>query len=115
VGLFDRLKPKPRPPETWHVYLDGSDLVADNGSASFRVQRTRARAVRVVPLSGGNPHAPGGGYQVAIACADGDVPIGRATPDWRAAQALGRQLCDTGELQLDEVTARLFSRVGTFS
>jgi hypothetical protein len=115
VGLFDRLKPKPRPPVVWHVSIEGSDVVADDGSSSVRVGRARARAVRIVPLSGGNPHAPGGGYQVAIACVDGDAPVGKPTPDWRAAHALARQLCDAAELELDEMTARLFSRVGTFT
>ncbi len=115
MGLFDRFKRSPPAPVTWHVYIDGADLVADNGTATFRVGRARARAVRIVPLTGGNPHTPGGGYQVAIACADGDAPVGSPSQDWRPARDLGQQLCTIGELQFDELTERLFSRVGTLT
>jgi hypothetical protein len=120
VGLFDRLKRKPQPappPITWHVYREGTDLVADDGRGNtYRAALSRARGVRVVPLTGGNPHGgTGGGYQVAIAYADGDAPIGKPSNDWRAARELAQKLCDTAELPLDELTERLFSRVGTFS
>jgi len=117
VGAFDWLKRKPPAPLAWHVSRDGSDLIVDDGAGhSFRTSLARARAVRVVPLTGGNPHGGLGlGYQVAIACTDGDAAIGQPTPDWRAARSLAEQICQTGELPLDELTQKLFSRVGTFS
>jgi hypothetical protein len=121
VGLFDRLKRRPpdapAPPlaVVWHVYLEGAEIVAENGSTALRVPRANARAVRIVPLMRGNHHAPGGGYQVAIACADGDAAVGGPIQDWRSARALAQQVCAAAELQLDELTERLFSRVGTLS
>jgi hypothetical protein len=72
--------------------------------------------VRVVPLTGGNPHAGGAtGYQVAVQYEDGDVPIGTPTMDWRPARELAHQVCECAELQLDELTERMFSRVGQFT
>ena len=102
----------------WHVYRTGGDLVADdNRGGTFRVALSGARSVRIVPLTGGNQHggARMGGYQVAIQRLDGDAPIGKPTRDWRPARELARQLCDVGELPLDEITERMFSRVGRFS
>src|SRR3982751_5305418 len=93
VGLFDWLKRTPPAPITWQVAMDGSDVVANNGTAEFRLARARARAVRVVPLTGGTPHAPEGGYQVAIDCGDGDFAVGKPAADWRAAHALALQIC----------------------
>jgi hypothetical protein len=74
-----------------------------------------ARKVRIVPLTGGNPHGGiGQGYQVAIQRVDGDAAVGKPTHDWQPARALARQLCETGELPLDELTERMFSKVGQF-
>src|SRR3954470_14410380 len=90
VGLFDRFKRQPEPPVVWHVYREGNDLVADDGrGGTYRVQLVRAESVRIVPITGGNPHAgAAGGYQVAIRRADGDAPIGKPSQDWRPARDL---------------------------
>jgi hypothetical protein len=116
VGLFDWLKRTPPQPITWHVYREGSDVVADDGrGGSYRVALSGARGVRIVPLTRGNQHGGAGlGYQVAVQRTDGDAPIGKPTQDWRPARELARQLCETAELPLDEVTERMFSRVGEF-
>ena len=112
MGLFDRFKRKPEPPLTWHVYREGQDLVAEDGRGGvFRVALVRAESVRIVPMTGGNPHAGAtGGYQVALRGANGDAPIGKPTQDWRAARELARQVCEQAELPLDELTERLFGR-----
>jgi hypothetical protein len=52
---------------------------------------------------------------VALARADGDVLIGAAMADWRPARELARLLCDRTELPLDELTQKMFSRVGQFT
>jgi hypothetical protein len=116
VGLFDWLRRKPPEPVVWRIYLDGGDLVADNGKATFKVPRARARAVRIVP-PGGHQQGAGGtpGYQVAVACVDSDIPVGKPTLDWRPARELADQLCTTAELPLDELTERMFSRIGTIN
>jgi hypothetical protein len=119
VGLFDwlRRKREPAPPLVWHVFRDGQDIVADDGhGGSYRVALFRARGVRIVPLTGGNPHGGAGrGYQVAIQRDDGDAPVGKPMSDWRPARELAQQLCDTADLQLDELTQRMFSQVGQFN
>jgi hypothetical protein len=99
----------------WHVYREGADIVADaGGGKTYRASLVGAHSVRVVPLTGANPHGPSGGYQVAMAYEDGDAPVGQPTGDWRAARELAKQLCEATELPLDEMTERMFSRVGTF-
>ncbi|MDQ3810198.1 MAG: hypothetical protein M3336_07900, partial [Chloroflexota bacterium] len=61
------------------------------------------------------PHASGaGGYQVALTLATGDVPLAAAMADWRAARELADQVCQVADLPLDELTQRMFSRVGQF-
>ena len=116
MGLFDWLKRTPPPPLVWHVYREGGDVVAEDGrGGSYRVPLSGARSVRIVPLTGGNPHGGSGmGYQVAIERVDGDAPIGKPTRDWRPARDLARQLCDASELPLHELTERMFSQVGQF-
>lgn len=120
MGVFDWLKrQRPGAPAavTWHVYRESDDVVADDGrGGTYRVALARARSVRIVPLTGGNPHSNQamGGYQVAVQRADGDVPVGKPTQDWRAARDLARQVCETASLPLDELTERMFSRVGQF-
>ena len=116
MGLFDRFKRKIQPPIVWHVFREGNDVVADDGhGGTFRVPLTRAVSVRIVPMTGGNTHGgPAPGYQVAVRRSDGDLPIGKPTPDWRPARDLARQVCDVAELPLDELTERMFSQVGRF-
>lgn len=70
--------------------------------------------MRIVPLTGGNHHANSGGWQVALGRADGDVLLGTPLPDWQVAHALARQVCTATELPLDELTRRMFSKVGQF-
>ncbi|HEY3064034.1 MAG TPA: hypothetical protein VGL99_34110 [Chloroflexota bacterium] len=118
MSLFDwlRRKREPAPPLVWHVYRDAHDIVAEDGrGGSYRVALSGARGVRIVPLTGGNPHAGvGQGYQVAIQRVDGDAAVGKPMLDWRLARELAHQLCDTADLQLDELTQRMFSQVGQF-
>ena len=99
------------------VYREGSDVVADDGQGhSFRAPLGRARAVRIVPLTGGQPHGGTlGGYQVAIATADGDAAIAKPLQDWRAAHDLAQQLCGATNLPFDELTQSLFSRAGSMT
>src|SRR5438552_698655 len=97
VGLFDWLKRTPAA-ISWHVYREGADVVADDGrGGTYRVALAGARSVRIVPLTGGNPHSSQavGGYQVAVQRSDGDVPIGKPSQDWRLARELARQVCET--------------------
>jgi hypothetical protein len=120
VGLFDwltRRRREPDPPQTWNVYRDSGDIVVEDGrGGSFRASIVGTRSVRVVPLTSGNHHVgAGGGWQVALARADGDVLIGAAMADWRPARELARLLCDRTELPLDELTQKMFSRVGQFT
>jgi hypothetical protein len=101
----------------WNVYREAGDVVAEDGrGATYRVPLTGARSVRVVPLTGGDHHAGSrGGWQVALARADGDVLVGTPLSDWRPARDLARLLCDKTELPLDELTEAMFSRVGQFT
>ena len=101
----------------WHVRREDGHVVAeDSRGRSYRFEIAGARSVRVVPLTGGNPHGGAGqGFQVAVRRDEGDVLIGAASLDWRAARELARQLCETAELPLDELTQRLFSQVGQYS
>jgi hypothetical protein len=120
VGLFDWLGKSRRAPEsatTWQVHRDGGDVVVQDGrGASYRASLTGVRSVRVVPLTGGQQHAQvGAGWQVTLAHADGDALVGKPMPDWRAARDLARLLCDKTELPLDELTEKMFSRVGQFT
>lgn len=116
MGLFDWLRRKPPEPVVWHIYTEGGDIVAFDGKQTYRAPRSSARNVRIVPPGGHQQGAAGMvGYQVAIACVDGDVPVGKPTPDWRPARELAQKLCETGEIPLDELTERMFSRVGTIN
>jgi len=92
--------------------------VADDGrGAVYRASVGAARNVRVVPLTGGDHHmsSQAGGWQVALARADGDVLLGKPLADWQAARELARLVCEKADLPLDELTQRMFSRVGQFS
>jgi hypothetical protein len=100
------------------VYTESGEVVAEDGrGATYRAALSGARTVRVVPLSGGSPHAvgPAGGWQVALAYAGGDVLLGKPQADWRAARELARLVCEKTELPLDELTQAMFSRVGSFT
>ena len=121
VGILDWLGGLRRggtPPPSWQVRTEAGEVVVEDGRGKvYRCPLAGARAVRVVPLTGGNPHAgpaAGGGWQVAIRREDGDVLIGSATADWRPARGLAQQLCETTGLPLDELTEKLFSQVGRF-
>jgi len=124
VGLFDWIGQRRRGTRTadsprlaWHVYRDGGDVVAEDGRGAInRVPLAGARTVRVVPLTGGDHHAgPGAGWQVALARADGDVLLGKPMPDWQSARELASMVCDTARLPLDELTEKMFSRVGQYT
>jgi hypothetical protein len=121
VALFDWLKRSSRPPDpshVWNVYREGGDIVAEDGRGGvFRASLGGARSVRIVPLTGGNHHAGtrGGGWQVALAHAGGDELFGKPMADWRLARELARQVCARTELPLDELTEKMFSRVGQYS
>jgi hypothetical protein len=101
----------------WHVYKEGGDLVAEDGRGGVsRAPLAGARTVRVVPLMGGNHHTgAGAGWQVALARADGDLLLGKPMPDWQSARELARLVCATASLPLDELTEKMFSRVGQYT
>jgi hypothetical protein len=105
------------PGVTWRVYVDGSDIVAEDGRGGvYRAALGGARTVRIVPLTGGDHHArAAAGWQVALGRPDGDVLLGKPMPDWQAARELARQVCDTTKLPLDELTEKMFSRVGQYT
>jgi hypothetical protein len=121
VGLFDWLgtgrRDEPVPSVAWHVYREAGDIVAEDGhGARTRVPLSGARSIRVVPLTGGNHHRDSrGGWQVALSRAEGDVLVGKPVADWRAARQLAQLLCETSELPLDELTEKMFSRVGQYT
>jgi hypothetical protein len=56
--------------------------------------------------------AAGGGWRVAMARAEGDVLVGPPMADWRRAREVARVLCAKTKLPMDELTQRMFSRVG---
>jgi hypothetical protein len=70
----------------------------------------------VVPLTGGQRHTDlRSGWQVALARVDGDVLVGKPMADWRSARDLANAICDKAGLPLDELTEKMFSRVGQFT
>jgi hypothetical protein len=120
VGLFDWFgrgrRGQPPNPVAWQVHRDGDDVVAEDGQGGvFRARLGGARSVRIVPLSAGSHHAATSGWQVALAHADGDVLLGGAIGDWRSARDLAQLVCERTGLHLDELTQRMFSRVGQFT
>jgi hypothetical protein len=120
--LFDWLKRRrgERSPEsvtawTWTVHLEGGDVVAEDGrGGTYRAATSGARSVRVVPLTGGDHHVQSQGWQVTLARSDGDVLLGKPQSDWQVARELARQVCEQTQLPLDELTERMFSRVGKY-
>jgi hypothetical protein len=125
VGLFDwlgmgrqgRRADGAEPATAWHVYRDGGDIVAQDGrGGDVRAALAGARSVRIVPLTGGNQHAHlRNGWQVALARPDGDVLLGKPVADWRSARDLAQLVCDQAALPLDELTQKMFSRVGQYT
>jgi hypothetical protein len=124
VGLFDWIgRARGRPADgadsnvAWHVYTEAGELVADNGRGGrYRANLSGARSVRVVPLTAGDHHAQSGpGWQVALALADGDALVGKPSRDWQSARELARLVCEATHLPLDEMTEKLFSRVGNYT
>lgn len=121
MALFDWLRRSGRqgaPPLVWNVYREGGEVVAEDGRGGiFRASLDGARSVRIVPLTGGNHHPQSGGsvWQVALAHANGDMLLGKPMTDWRVARELARQVCARAELPLDELTEKMFSRVGQYA
>jgi hypothetical protein len=120
VGLFDwlsRRPQEPRAPIEWCVYREADEVVVEDGrGAVFRASLRGARGVRVVPLRAGQNHTDmRSGWQVALAHTDGDALVGKPMADWRSAHDLARTLCDKTELPLDELTEKMFSRVGQYT
>ena len=128
MGLFDWLGGNRRSdrgdafnhaePVVWRVVREGEELaVQDDRGAAYRVPLAHAQSVRVVPAKGFDRHvvAQGGGWQVTLARAEGDVLVGAPQADWRPAWDLARLICDRASLPMDELTERMFSRVGQFS
>jgi hypothetical protein len=118
VALFDFLRrPRSAPGQdevAWQVRADGGLLLIESsrGATIFHATFEGARSVRVVPLSGGSHHVHASGWQVTLARGDGDVLLGPPLNSWQSARELARQVCGATRLPMDELTERLFSRVG---
>jgi hypothetical protein len=118
MGALDwlrRLRMPPPDPSTWEVRHEGGRIVVADGKKEYAFSPGAARAIRVVPLGVGPGHGhsqAGSGWQVAVHHDRGDVPIGRPLADWRAARDFAHRLCAASGLSVDELTERLFSRVG---
>ena len=108
--------PRPRPsvPAAWQVTREGSVLVVSSGAGdALRLPLDGVRAVRIVPLTGGNHHMQRsrGSWQVCLQRADGDVLVGKPLADWQPAYELAQSVCTASGLSLDELTERMFSGV----
>lgn len=122
VGLSDwlsrtRRRSERQPALTWTVVREGSDVVVEpSRGAPLRLSLGGVRAVRIVPLSRGQQHMTQqtGGWQVTLRRDDGDLLVGEPFADWQPARALADLLMLRTELPLDELSARLFSRVGQY-
>ena len=119
MALFDWVRRRPTAgpkadDEPWQVRVDGGLLLIESarGDAIFHATFDGARSVRVVPLSGGSHHVHASGWQVTLARGNGDVLVGPALGSWQRAYALAREICAATRLPMDELTERLFSRVG---
>jgi hypothetical protein len=117
--LFDWMRrPRPGPDQdgvTWDVRLDGDLLLIESsrGETVFHASTAGARCVRVVPLSRGSHHVGASGWQVALGRGDGDVLVGKPLSSWQRARDLARAVAEKTALPMDELTERLFSRVGS--
>jgi hypothetical protein len=120
VGLFDWLSRPPGQPDApsvWHVHREGDEVVVEDGrGAEFRASVNGARGVRVVPLRAGQNNTDlRSGWQVALAHSDGDALVGQPMADWRSAHELAKTICATTGLPFDELTEKMFSRVGQYT
>lgn len=99
---------------TWQVRADGLLLLIESsaGQTVFHAGFEGARSVRVVPLSRGSHHVHASGWQVTLARGDGDILLGPPLASWQSARMLAQQVCEATHLPMDELTQRLFSRVG---
>jgi hypothetical protein len=99
----------------WQVWVEDDAVVVtdrDRDQTFGRALLAGARAVRVVPLTRGTHHASAHGWQVCLARGDGDVLVGAPLPDWQSAHVLAQRICSVSKLPMDEMTEKLFSRVG---
>jgi hypothetical protein len=87
-------------------------VTRENATEFARAAVVGARSVRVVPLTRGAHHAAASGWQVALSRPDGDVLVGQPLPNWQSARELARRVCEAASLPMDEMTEKLFSRVG---
>jgi len=87
-------------------------MASSSLGATFQVPITGAQTVRVVPLSRGSHHTSASGWQVTLWRPEGDVLLGSPLADWQSAHGLARGVCAATRLPMDELTERLFSRVG---
>ncbi|HEY1295196.1 MAG TPA: hypothetical protein VGJ60_19120 [Chloroflexota bacterium] len=99
---------------TWQVRADGGLLLIESsrGETVFHATFGGSKSVRVVPLSRGSHHVQANGWQVTLARGDGDILLGPPMASWQNARELARQVCEATRLPMDELTQRLFSRVG---
>ncbi len=117
--LFDWIRrPRSGPDEddvTWDVRVDGGLLLIESsqGETVFHAATAGAVCVRVVPLSRGSHHVSASGWQVALGRGDGDILLGKPLSSWRRARDLARAVSEKTALPIDELTQRLFSRVGS--
>ncbi len=118
MALFDWIRrPRSGPGQddaAWEVRIDGDLLLIESsrGETIVHASTAGARSVRVVPLSRGSHHVSASGWQVALARGDGDVLLGPPLPTWQRARDVAREVADKTSLPMDELTERLFSRVG---
>lgn len=111
---FRRRGPVPAAGHDWRVRIDDGFAIVETerGDTFGRAALADARSVRVVPLNRGTHHAMASGWQVCLARQDGDVLLGQPLADWQSAHDLARKLCSATSLPMDELTEKLFSRVG---
>jgi hypothetical protein len=119
VALFDWIRrPRSGPAASdiaWDVRVDGGLLLVESsrGDTIFHASTAGARSVRVVPLSGGSHHVRASGWQVALSRVDGDMLVGPPHPSWQQARDVAYAVSQETSLPMDELTERLFSRVGS--
>lgn len=119
VALFDWIRrPRSGPGQddaTWEVRVDGRLLLIESsrGETVFHASTAGARSVRVVPLTRGSHHVSASGWQVALARGDGDVLLGPPLASWQRARDVAHAVSEKTSIPMDELTERLFSRVGS--
>ena len=116
--MFDWLRGRRSDPaateKDWQVCVEDGWLEVRrlDGNTFAHVLLGGARAVRVVPLTRGTHHASASGWQVALSQPDGDALVGQPLAGWQAARDLAQKVCGATRLPMDEMTEKLFSRVG---